>query len=70
MNNTIKRSSTTVIYTNLIDTSAGKKGDVFKAVKDAYGWHAQNITTNDTTIYHCFLSMLRNENMTRIIEQY
>lgn len=70
MNNKIKRSSTTVIYTNLIDTSAGKKGDVFKSVKDAYGWHTQNITTNDTTIYYCFLSMLRNENVTRIIEQY
>lgn len=46
MNNTIKRTTTTVIYKTLVDT------------------------TDDATIYHCFVSMLRNENVTKIITQY
>lgn len=70
MNNTIKRTTTTVIYKTLVDTTAGKKGDLFKAIKDCYGWHTKNITTDDATIYHCFVSMLRNENATKIITQY
>lgn len=37
MNNTIKRTTTTVIYKTLVDTTAGKKGDLFKAIKDCYG---------------------------------
>lgn len=67
---TIKRTTTTVIYKMLVDSTAGKKGDLFKATKTDYGWKTKNITTGNNKIYHCFISMLRNENITRIITQY
>lgn len=70
MNNTIKRTTTTIIYKTLVNCSAGAAGDLFKAWKDAAGWHTQNITTGDGKTWHTFISHLRNENFTRIITQY
>lgn len=70
MKNIIHRNTTVVIYKQLVDTTAGKKGDLFRAWKDATGWHTKNITTNNPQIFYGFISHLRNEHFTRIITQY
>lgn len=70
MHNVIKRTTTIIIYKQLVDTTAGAAGDLFKAYKDGNNWHCKNITTGENTIYLQFISNLRNENLTKIITQY
>lgn len=68
--NHIKRTAFRIIYQQLIDTTAGKAGDIMTAWKDENGWHTRNASReNDATYYYCFLDFLRNENITRFITQ-
>lgn len=69
-NNIIHRNTTVIIYKLLVDTNAGKKGDLFRAYKNEAGWHTRNITTGNIQRYCECIANIRNEHFTRIITQY
>lgn len=70
MHNVIRRSTTVIFYRQLVNTTAGAAGDLMKAFKAWGSWHCVNITTGSGTIYHTFISNLRNADITKIITQY
>ena len=66
MSNKIPRKFNMIKGEMLINTSMNKIGDIVHISKNEYGYVSHNTNTNKNA--QCFLSMLRNANVIKILE--
>ena len=64
--NRIPRKFNRIVMKSLIDTSAGKAGDIYHIYKNDNGYCGLNTRTGK--YYYMFVSMLRNKDISEILE--